>query len=280
MQTLFESFAHLPLWLYPLLFVAGIIAGVMNTVGGGGSVVTLPVLLFAGLPADVANATNRIGIIAQNGVAVHGFRKAGVRGSSLGWRLVIATSLGAIVGAMLAIALPDQWFRPVLGVLMLLLLPLIVLRPKPKLLKDGAPPDPWEPLSLGQRVGLVASFLLLGVYGGFIQAGMGLMVLFVLSWFLRMDLMRANYIKLLVLLGPQVFALATFWARGVSVDLPAGILMAGGQMVGARVGTWVATKKGEGVIVAILAVSIILSSGELLGLRKAVLGLLQSMGGG
>lgn len=274
MSYLLESFAHLPVWLYPVLFVAGAIAGVMNTVGGGGSVITLPILMFAGLPADTANATNRIGIIAQNAVAVHGFRKAGVRGSRLGLRLVIATSIGAVVGAALAVAIDDRTFRTVLGVLMLFLLPLIVFRPKPHLLKDGAPPDPWEPLTLWPRVGLLASFFVLGIYGGFIQAGMGLMVLFVLGWFLRMDLVRANYIKLLVLLGPQVFALATFLVRGVEIDLAAGLLMALGQMAGAKAGTWVAIKKGENVIVAILAVSILLSSGELLGLRQWLIAML------
>lgn len=280
LSTFIELFAHLPWWMYPVLFVAGIVAGIMNTVGGGGSIVTLPVLMFAGLPTDVANATNRIGIIAQNGVALRGFRKAGVRSHGLGWKLLLATSLGAVPGAWLAVLASDGLFKTVLGVLILALLPLLILRPKPRLLKDGAPEDPWAGLSNGQRAGLLATFFVLGVYAGFIQAGMGIMCLLVLGWFLRMDLVRGNYIKLVVTLGPQLLALITFATKGVAIDLAAGALMAGGQMLGGRIGTEIAIRKGENVIVALLAVSIVLSSAELLGLRRWLTTMLMTMGGG
>jgi uncharacterized membrane protein YfcA len=249
-----------------LLFLAGIVAGIINTIGGGGSVVTLPVLIFAGLPGSVANATNRIGIIAQNVAAIRKFRQYKVREDHLSWRLMIVAAVGAFLGARLAAYMPDREFEFILGLLMLGLLALMLARPKPHLTKNGAPEDAWTPLSTKGRVSLLASFFVLGVYAGFIQAGMGIMVLLVLGYFLRMDLVRGNYIKLVVILGLSFIALGTFLLSEVRIDWLAGIACALGQVVGAWIGAWIATRGGERWIVIIMAVVILFSSAKLLGL--------------
>jgi len=261
-----DQLLQLPLHVYPILFIAGIAAGVINTVAGGGSVITLPVLIFAGLEANVANATNRIGVIAQNTTAIWHFRKSGVREGELSWRLVPVAAVGAILGAKLAAFMPGEKFEVALGVLMLFLLVLIIKKPKPKLLKDDEGDSKlWDKLGSGKRIGLFVCFFVLGVYAGFIQAGMGVMVLLVFSYFLRLDLVRANYIKLVVILGLTFVAIATFMLSGVRIDWVAGIAMGAGQMVGASIGSWVAIKKGETWIKRLMIVAILLSSGKLLG---------------
>ncbi|MDK2973004.1 MAG: uncharacterized protein PWP23_2759 [Candidatus Sumerlaeota bacterium] len=257
---------------YVLLFFAGIAAGIINTVAGGGSVITLPVLIFAGLPPAVANATNRLGLISQNFTAIWQFRKNNVRETHLSWRLTAVAAVGAILGAKMAVLIPDRSFNKVLGVLMLGLLVMILKQPKPKLV-DQAPENAWSPLSRLHRAGLLVAFFALGVYAGFIQAGMGVMVLLVLGYFLRMDLVRGNYIKLVVILGLTFVALGTFISSGVKIAWFAGLATSTGQSIGAYCGSWVAIKKGEAWIKALMVTAIVLSSAKLLGLVDWVLGL-------
>jgi len=261
-----EFLTQLPPLVLLLLFGAGLIAGIVNTVGGGGSVVTLPALIFAGLPGSVANATNRIGIIAQNFAAIGKFRKYKVREDHLSWRLMVVAAVGAVIGAVLAAYIPDRQFEFILGLLMLGLLALMLVRPKPDLSPNGAPENAWVGLSTRKRVGLLTSFFVLGIYAGFIQAGMGIMILLVLGYFLRMDLVRGNYIKLVVILGLSFIALGTFMLSGVRIDWLAGIVCAAGQIIGAWIGAWIATQGGEKWIVLIMAVVILFSSAKLLGL--------------
>jgi len=259
-----------------LLLVVGVGAGIINTVAGGGSVLTLPAMIFIGLPADVANATNRIGLIAQNFTGIQRFRKHKVWERHLSWRLMIVAAIGAVLGANLAAFLPEELFRTVLGVLMLGLLVLLLKRPKPKLVEPGAGAEnEWDPLSTLGKVGLLAVFFALGIYAGFIQAGMGIMVVVALGWFLRMDLIRGNFIKLVVIFGLSVVAFITFIVVGVGIAWWAGIVIAAGQSLGAVIGTWVAVKKGERVVVIVMTIAILVSSAKLLNLDRWVMGLFQ-----
>ena len=107
--------------LLPLaaLFAVGVVSGALNVVAGGGSFLTLPVLLFLGLPAGEANATNRIGVLAQNLIGVWGFH----RSSALNWRWAAAASVpalaGAAVGAWMALQMSDFAFSRLLSMAML-----------------------------------------------------------------------------------------------------------------------------------------------------------------
>ena len=109
----------MPEWLgWAALFATGVAAGALNVVAGGGSFLTLPVLIFLGLPATVANATNRVGILTQNVGAVWGFHRYGV----LAWRWALAAAAPAMVGAVLgtwaALEVSDEAFRKLLAFLM------------------------------------------------------------------------------------------------------------------------------------------------------------------
>ncbi len=254
------------LWTYALLFAAGLAAGVINTVGGGGSILTLPALiLLAGMPGGVANATNRIGIIVQNIVAVWRFRSGGVTESRMTWRVLVAGLFGVVLGARLAALLPDAAFEKTLGVIMLGLLALVLTRPKPHLLKEGAPDDAWSPLPPRRKVLVLITFFFLGIYAGFLQAGVGIMILVALGWFARLDLVRGNYIKLVFILVLNAIAMGTFLASDVRVEWLAGGVITAGQAAGAWAGSWVAIRKGERWILVILTIAILASSAKLLG---------------
>ena len=238
----------------------------MNTVGGGGSVLTLPALIFiGGLPSPAANATNRIGIMAQNMMAIWRFRAGGVNEDSIAWRLSIAGLPGAWLGAELASWIPEKDFDVFLAIMMLLLLALILFKPKPHLLKEGESRDAWGLLSGERKVLTAFVFFLIGVYMGLLQAGSGILILVALGYLMRLDLVRGNYIKLVFILVLNFLALAVFIKNDLGIDWIAGVVLFAGQVLGAYIGSWVALKKGEGWIKVILAVSIVLSSAKLLG---------------
>ncbi len=251
---------------YILLFLAGLAAGVINTVGGGGSILTLPALIIlAGIPGTAANATNRIGIIVQNIVAVRQFRKGGAFETHLIWRVLPAGLVGGVLGARLASILPDAQFERILGILMLGLLVLVLTKPKPHLLEEGGPVDAWLTLSAEKKWTAVIVFFLLGVYSGFLQAGVGIMILVALGYLVRLDLVRGNYIKLVFTLGLNLIAFGIFVMGGLRIEWLAGIVITAGQSAGALAGSWVAIRKGECWILAILTISILASSAKLLG---------------
>ncbi len=140
--------------LTALVFFSGLAAGFINVVAGGGSLLTLPVLLFLGLPAATANATNRVGILLQNVVATSTFRRQGLLEAGLGLRLMLAAAPGAALGALVAVDVDDRLFRWVLGAVMLLVLVSIIRRrrspgpgPSPAGLAGSVAPWPCMPVS-------------------------------------------------------------------------------------------------------------------------------------
>ncbi len=259
--------------VYLILFVAGLVSGVINTVAGGGSILTLPALiLIAGMPAVAANATNRIGIVMQNCVAIGRFRQGKVTEHGLTWRVTLIGLCGVVLGAKLAAHIPDDQFEKILGILMLALLPLILLKPKPRLSKGEGVENAWSPLSFRSKWAVLAAFFFLGVYAGFLQAGVGIMILIALGYLVRMDLVRGNYVKLVFILVQNLIALLTFMQSSVEIYWIAGLFLTAGQMCGAWVGSWVAIKKGEKWILVILTLAIVLSSAKLLGWLDPFLG--------
>jgi uncharacterized membrane protein YfcA len=227
----------MPWYGYILLVVAGFIAGFVNTLAGSGSLVTLPALIFLGLPAGLANGTNRVAILLQNLVAVsrfHGFRVLEVRGGLL---LAVPAVVGSIVGARIAVALDEEMLRRTIGVLMLAMAGVILLRPR-RWLEGRASSDRLPPAWL-----TAAALFVVGVYGGFIQAGVGIFLLACLVLASGFDLVRANAVKVLIVLCFTVFALIVFVRHG-QVDWGTGLVLGAGNMAGAWAATHVALRRG------------------------------------
>ncbi len=220
-----------PWYVYILAMLAGVLAGVINTLAGSGSLVTLPMLLFLGLPANVANATNRVGVTVQNIVGIATFKQSGRLELKGGLWLTLPAMLGSIVGALIAVDLNERTMNTVIGVVMVVMLGLILFDPKrwlrPKsVVKEGRP-----------SIGVLALFFLLGIYGGFIQAGVGVLLLTAMVMGIGYSLVDANAIKLMIVLGVTAVALVIFGASG-QVNWAVGALMAAGQSLGA----WLAAR--------------------------------------
>jgi uncharacterized membrane protein YfcA len=250
-------------YLYPLVVAAGAAAGFINTLAGSGSLITLPVLIFIGLPANVANGTNRVSILLQNAVGVGGFYHGGVLKMRSALALVIPATLGSIVGAQIAIGLDEQLMRRAIGVVMVMMLAVILLRPKRWL--EGHP----ERVERGTSWLQFALFFGIGIYGGFLQAGVGIFLLAGLVLSAGYDLVRANAVKVFIVLCFTVSALGVFMLND-QVRWDSGLLMAAGSMLGAWIATRVAVEKGAVWVHRLLVVVVVVSAAQLLGLFDLV----------
>lgn len=220
-----------PLALVALVGV-GVVTGFINTVAGGGSLITLPVLILFGLPADVANATNRVAILGQSiwGTILFDRKKALDRQAAL-W-ISIPTVISAVAGSYLATRISVQVLEPVLLIATLLMG--ISMLAQPRLWKNSEQDTP--PTSLRKQPWAIGGLLLAGFYGGFLQAGVGFWLLAIFLGLLRYDLLRANAIKLLVVIPLSLVSIAIFWQAQLIAWLPGSFLA-----LGAILGAWIAS---------------------------------------
>jgi uncharacterized protein len=218
---------------YVFLALAGLVAGIINTVAGSGSALTLAALSFAGLPTGLANGTNRVGILLQTLVGYRALRQgSSIRLRDFYW-LIVPTLFGAIIGAQVAIYLGKQseiWLNRSIGLTMVMML-FLVLRNPQKWLKS---PDEAPNLSYKKKIGLIIGFLCVGFYGGFVQAGVGVIMLVVLVSLGGYDVRSANSLKLLLTFLLNIPAFLIFLYEG-QIDWWAGLTLALSQSLG----TWV-----------------------------------------
>lgn len=248
------------LWyFYPLAIIAGFLAGIINTVAGSGSLITLPVLIFLGLPATVANGTNRIGVILQNSVAGFSFGRSKVldlRGALI---LSLPAIVGSYLGAQIAVNLNEEMMQRVIGAVMVLMLFVIWLRPQRWL--EGKLLTLSGPITFTQIVTLFA----IGLYGGFIQAGVGIFLLAALVLFVGYDLVRANAVKIVIILVFTLFSLFVF-AQNDQVNWGIGVLLGCGNMLGAWLAARLAVTRGASWVRQLLLATVALSAIYLLGI--------------
>lgn len=217
------------------LAAVGVVAGFVNTLAGGGSTLTMPALMLLGLPPTVANGTNRVAIAVQAFVGATAFHRRGKLDVLEALRLVPATAIGAGCGAAAATLTPDRNLGPVLFVVLPIIALVTALKPKP---------DPDAPTIL-RRAGPKAHLLLFGagLYIGFIQAGGGFLLLFVLHGLLGRDLIRANALKVGIMLALVLVVLPIFVAAD-QVRLVPGLVLASGMALGANLAVRLAVKRG------------------------------------
>ncbi|MGD8322961.1 MAG: sulfite exporter TauE/SafE family protein [Gammaproteobacteria bacterium] len=244
-----EQYDWLMLSLVP---ITGFIAGFINTLAGSGSLITLPVLIVLGLPANVANGTNRVGILIQNIVAVSTFWRHGRLKGQRPAPLIVPSVIGAIIGAQLAVNLDETLLRRTIAGLMIFMLFLVIIRPRRWLeAHDGEPglAYPWR----------FVIFLAIGAYGGFIQAGVGFFLLAGLVLGAGYSLVGSNAVKNLIVLFFTIAALAVFvWNDQVRWGL--GLLLAAGNAGGAWVAARMAIARGAPFVRWMLIVILTLAS--------------------
>ncbi len=250
-------------YIYLAVVVAGFLSGFVNTLAGSGSLITLPLLMFLGLPANVANGTNRVGILLQNVVGVGSFKKQKILDLRGGLLLALPAVVGGVIGARIAVDLDEEIMRKTIGVLMVVFLFLLILRPKRWL--EGRPEVE------GRRPNLLQYFIFfaIGVYGGFIQVGVGIFLLAGLVLGAGYDLVQANAVKVLIILCFTPLALVVFLLEG-QVEWVAGLTLAIGSMLGAWVAARMAVKRGARFVRWLLIGVVVVSAASLLGVADLI----------
>ena len=235
------------------LGLAGLVGGFVNTLAGGGSLVTLPALLLLGLPADVANATNRVGVLAQSLVAARGLGgDARLRHASTAWILAPALT-GALGGAWLSARIPPGVLKPLLLATLVLIAFTLVWKPDALLARSDAPPLDPRARPLG-----VPGLFVIGVYGGFLQVGVGIFLLLFLGGVLRYDLLLGNALKSLLVAALTAVALAVFVVERQVWWVP-GLLLSAATVTGAHLGVRFALARGQDAIRKVLFVAVLAS---------------------
>lgn len=236
---------------YLLLVVVGFVVGFINTVAGGGSLISLPVLIFLGLPPSVANGTNRIAIVIQNAIGVAGFRSKGVTTFPFNIYLGISALLGAIIGAQIAVDIKGETFNRILAIIMIAVVAIIVFRPKINTAQ-------LEERLTGKYLWLgMLAFFFIGIYGGFINAGIGFVILLFLHYVNHMSLVRANATKVAVVFIYTLSALAVFLYND-KVLWKVGLVLALGNGTGAWFSSRISVSRGDNYIKGFLVVMVVI----------------------
>lgn len=240
-----------------LMTLAGVVAGFFNVTAGGGSTITLPLLMIlAGLPGPVANGTNRVALIIQNLVAAPTFRRGGVRGLRYSLPLFAVALPGAALGAWWGATISDQLFRRVLAVIMIALAAIILATPRRKERDEGPIAERYRPLTY-------TAFLLIGFYVGFVQAGVGFLIVFALAGLERFPLVRVHAFKVTLILLLQLAVLPIFLIHH-AVVWKVGLFLAAGLATGGFIGARTALVSSEKTLRIVLAIGAIALSIKLL----------------
>ena len=234
-----------------LLVFIGLVTGVINTLAGGGSLLTLPMLIFLGLPPSVANGTNRIAILIQSIVTNAGFRSKGVNTYPFSIYFGISATIGAILGAQMAVKIDGDLFNKILAIIMVVVVAYLVFNRKAKL------EDLVERVSGKHLWTSIILFFFVGIYGGFIQAGVGFLMLLVLSGVNRFSLVKSNALKIVITGIYTVFAVIIF-VMNDKVNWEYGLILAFGNAIGGWFASRWSVSKGDGLVKIFLVIMVII----------------------
>ena len=222
---------------YPAFFVLGAVVSLINSIAGGGSTLSLPLMIFLGMPATVANGTNRIGLIIGNCSSVFNLMKHGYLNKKIFLQLLLPTIAGTAIGAFFLVRIGDRAFQAILACVICLVVVMSNLR------KDilGKPPaTPPEKLTWKGALG----FALISIYGCIVQVGVGFVQIFGLTRYTGLDPIRVNALKNAL---TNVFLLMSTTVLGIAgkINWPIAIVMAAGAWLGGYCGSFLQRKKGN-----------------------------------
>ncbi len=241
---------------YLLLIGVGFLAGFINTIAGGGTLLTMPTLIFMGLPPSVANGTNRVAILIQTAIGVKGFQSKGVTTHPFSIYLGISALFGSLIGAQIAVDINAELFNKVLAMIMVLVIVMIVFKPSLSV-NDLVERTKGKYLYISTII-----FFFLGIYGGFINAGIGFMMLIILPYVNKLSLVKSNATKVAVVCIYTIGAVIIF-ALNEKINLKYGLILALGNASGAWFSSRWSVAKGDKVVKIFVVVMVSIMSVKL-----------------
>ncbi|WP_160112588.1 sulfite exporter TauE/SafE family protein [Salicibibacter kimchii] len=238
------------IWIYPVILMVGLVAGIINTVSAGGSLLTLPMLIFLGLPSAEANGTNRVAIVVQTMIAVLAFRNKGQLETKVSAMVMLPAVIGSVLGAFAAVAIGDELFQLILAVTMVVTIIFIIWDPTKRVGADHR-------LSMSRKLLGLFTFLAIGFYGGFIQVGAGFYIVVTALLVFQLSFIHANSVKILVG-GTYVFVSLIVFGINGEVNWALGLLLAVGNACGAWLGSQIIMGSKTKLIKWILLVTVLI----------------------
>ncbi len=217
------------------IFLIGNIVGFINVLAAGGSFLTLAFLIAIGFPPNVANGTNRIGLLLQNTFATAKFHKLKILKARFALTVGIPAILGALLGSYIAVHISNELLKKIIAILMVVISLITIYKPD-KFVKN-------KEFSKKKWIAMIVIFFFIGIYGGFIQAGVGFFIITASIWG-GFSMVEANSIKVLVITMYTIIILPVFLISH-QANISAGILLGIGSMIGARLAIGVSVKKGD-----------------------------------
>ncbi|MFH1937277.1 MAG: sulfite exporter TauE/SafE family protein [Bacteroidota bacterium] len=248
------------MWVeYLIIILAGLLAGFINTLAGGGSVISLSLLLILGLPATIANGTNRVSVFFQTSSSVMTFWRKGMFTTRKIWWLVIPATVGSILGAWFATGVKSSTLEVAMVIIMAFMLVFIFAKPSLWLKENTA--------MLEKRIQWwqVLLFFAVGWYAGFLQVGVGYFLLMALVMGVGFELVKANAVKNLIVLFSAAVSLVIFILSD-QIHYLYGILLSVGSIIGAYIASMMALKKGGKFVSWVIVASVILAALKVTGL--------------
>lgn len=242
-----------------LLVGSGVVVGFINTLAGGGTIISLSVFMLLGLPPVTANGTHRIAATFQTLTSSVTFVRKRVLNLRQGLLLSIPIVVGSLIGALIAVKIDQKLFKHLIAVVMLLMLVFVVWKPqlwlKGKMMGSVAILRWWH-------YGL---FFAIGIYGGFVHVGVGYLLIIAGVLGLGLDLVRSNALKVFVVFVYTPLTLLVFLWKGQAC-WSFGLTHALGNVAGAWLAARYAVEWGANFVRWVIVVVIVLSSGQLLGI--------------
>ena len=231
---------HWNFWQWIVLGLAGVGCGFINALAGGGSLLTITLLILFGLPAQIANATNRISLVVLNGTAAFGYMRGGIKDRKTFFWLLFPGFFGSLIGAYLAVFLDEKLFSKIFGILLIVAALPAILNPKafraPPLEKRDYSSDEKKPTLTLQLV-----FFFIGIYSGFIQIGIGVWILLALIFVGKYGVHHSNTIKSQFLILTTGVSSTVFIIEN-KVILIISLVLSMGTMLGSWLATVMAKK--------------------------------------
>lgn len=234
---------------YLAFFVVGAVSSAINSIAGGGSTISLPVMIFLGLPPTVANGTNRVGLFAGNLASAISLWRGGLLNRKVFWNLLWPTIIGSLLGIVFLVHIGDRLFQGILSVTILFVVFAGILKNK---LESSKPKTPPEKLS----VGAFLAFFFIALYGCIIQVGVGFLQIFALSRYTGLDLLRVNAIKNALTTSFLLVSTIGLIVIG-KVEWGLAICVAAGSVLGGILGSALQRRNGDGFIRKVISVAAI-----------------------